>query len=373
MTHGRSQVPYQGAAHHRSGLPPLSRRGKLLAAAGIALVATAAFNRYAARRTERRNPPKGRFIDIEGVRLHYIEKGAGTPVLLIHGNVVEAGDFVHSGVFDLLARQYRVISFDRPGMGFSERPHGKVWTPAAQASLLRRACDRLGIEQPVVVGHSWGAMVATAFALDHPEAVRGLVLLSGYYYPTMRADVALSLAPAIPVIGDVLRYTVSPLLGRALMPAVIKAMFSPCPVPSRFDDNFPAGLSVRPGQIRASSQDAASMIPAAMAMRDRYAELAMPVAIMAGAGDKVADPDRQSARLHRALPRSMLRVIPDAGHMVHYAAPAEVAALVRAVSSQDGEAGRPHVADAGAAVGEASPLPASVSGKPARERSAASP
>jgi pimeloyl-ACP methyl ester carboxylesterase len=309
------------------------------AAVGIgaaALAAMAAFNTYAARRAARNHPPKGRFVDVDGIRLHYLAKGNGPPVVLLHGNVVTAEDYIYSGIFDRAAENHHVVAFDRPGMGYSDRPHGTIWSPRAQADLLRRGFARLGIERPIVVGHSWGAMVAAALALDHPEAVRGLVLLSGYYYPTARTDVVLSLPPAIPILGDILRHTVSPLMGRALLPMTIKAMFSPQAVPARFQECFPPGLSVRPSQIRASTQDGAMMTLAAAAVKSRYRELTMPVVIMAGTKDKVVDTGRQSRRLHQDIPQSSLRLIPDAGHMVHYAAPDEVAAAIDAVAAQGG-------------------------------------
>ena len=63
---------------------------------------------------------------------------------------------------------------------------------------MRGRCQRLGIERPVVVGHSWGTLVALAWALRRPDEVRGLLLLSGYYYPSLRADVVLFAPPAIP-------------------------------------------------------------------------------------------------------------------------------------------------------------------------------
>src|SRR6185437_11119526 len=139
-----------------------------------------------------RESARGTLVTVDGIRLHYIEKGAGSPpVILIHGNVVTAEDFDLSGLLDLVAERHRVVAFDRPGFGYSDRPHGAAGTPAAQADLLRRAFERLGIERPVVLGHSWGALVALALALNHPHAVRGLVLLSGYYYPNLRADVPL--------------------------------------------------------------------------------------------------------------------------------------------------------------------------------------
>lgn len=311
-----------------------SRKGTMIGIAAAALAATALINGYRARRAEQQNPPMGRFMEVDGVRLHYMEKGEGPPVVLIHGNIVTAEDFAYSGLFDLVATRYRVVAFDRPGMGYSDRPRGKLWTPAAQADLLRRAFRSLGIERPVVVGHSWGAMVAMALGLDHPEAVSGLVLLGGYFYPTARADVTLAAPPAIPVLGDVLCYTVSPLIGAALMPVFIKGMFAPRPVPERFSDKFPPSMAVRPWQIRSMSRDGTMMIPAAAAMRHRYRELKMPLVVMAGAKDRVADVGRQSTRLHEEAPHSSLRLVPNVGHMIHYAVPEAVLAAIDTVSEQ---------------------------------------
>ena len=95
--------------------------------------------------------------------------------------------------------------------------------------------------------------MALALALDQPQAVRGLVLLSGYYHPTRRADVALSSLAVIPIVGDIMRYTVSPLLGAIVLPLIFKGMFAPNAVPQHFADGFPRGFPVRPSQIRAES------------------------------------------------------------------------------------------------------------------------
>jgi pimeloyl-ACP methyl ester carboxylesterase len=294
----------------------------------------AIYNIYQARKVEREHPPAGQFVTVGGVRIHYVESGEGPPVVLLHGNVVTAEDFDLSGVLDLTAKRHRVIAFDRPGFGYSDRPHGSAWTPATQAELLRDAFAALGIERPIVLGHSWGTVVALALALNHPEAVSGLVLLSGYYHPTLRADVLLSSPGAIPVIGDVMRYTVSPLIGTAILPLLIKGMFAPSPVPERFAKGFPRGLPVRPQQIRAESQDGVSMIPAVMAMRDRYRELSIPVVIMGGIKDRVVDVNRHAIWLHEEIPHSILKLVPNVGHMLHYAVPEQVAEAIEAAGRQ---------------------------------------
>src|SRR3954469_7799225 len=185
----RARLTLRALPAGRAPSPPgRSRTGVVLAAGAAALAASALYNAYRARRTEREHPPAGRFVEVDGVRLHYLEKGEGPPVVLLHGNVVTAEDWALSGVLDRVAERNRVVAFDRPGYGHSDRPRGSAWTAAAQADLLREALRRLGVERPVVVGHSWGTNVALALALADPAAVRGLVLVSGYYQPPRRGD-----------------------------------------------------------------------------------------------------------------------------------------------------------------------------------------
>lgn len=183
----------------------------LLGAATLGVLA--AVNTAVAREAERIHPPTGRFIEVDGVRLHCSDRGEGSPVVLIHGNAVTGGDWDTSGVADLLLHEHRVIIFNRPGFGYSERPRGRVWTATQQAELLHKALRRLGIERPVVVGRSLGTMVALEFAARHQADTTGLVVVSGYYFWTLRPDVLLVAAGAVPVLGNILRYTISPLLG----------------------------------------------------------------------------------------------------------------------------------------------------------------
>src|SRR3954463_13395926 len=119
---------------------------------------------------------------------------------------------------------------------------------------MRYSDTLLGVERATVVGHSWGTMVAVSLALQAPDLVRSLVLLSGYYFPTVRMDVALNTPLAVPVVGDALRHTISSPLARLMLPGGIRAMFAPAPVPEPFDRLFPKELMVRPTQLRASAE-----------------------------------------------------------------------------------------------------------------------
>jgi pimeloyl-ACP methyl ester carboxylesterase len=152
--------------------------------------------------------------------------------------MVTGNDYDTSGVAAILLKTRRVIIFDRPGFGHSERPHDRVWTADKQADLLCKALQQLGVVRPVVVGHSWGAIVAMAMAVRHEAEIAGVVALSGYYFWTLRPDVLLVGVGALPIIGDILRYTISPLLNWLTMPLVKRALFSPGSVPERFDAEF---------------------------------------------------------------------------------------------------------------------------------------
>jgi pimeloyl-ACP methyl ester carboxylesterase len=295
------------------------------------LAVSALVNRHLAKKAEHDNPPTGKFLEVSGVRLHYVERGSGEPLVLLHGNGSMVQDFESSGLVDLAAKNHRVVIFDRPGFGHSDRPRNVVWTPDAQAELIKRALERLGISRAIVLGHSWGASVAVALALKFPQLVSGLVLASGYYYPTLRPDVVALSAPAVPVAGDVLGHTLSPVISRLMWPLMMAQIFGPRTVPAKFA-GFPKEMALRPSQIRASAEESALMIPDAFHFRDQYANLSMPVAIIAGEEDRLIDIDKQSARLHSEVSQSRFHRVPGAGHMIHQTATSRVMAAINEVA-----------------------------------------
>ena len=343
-----------------------SRGGKrpyaTAAAAGAAALALAALaNWKMARSAERAHPPRGRFIEIDGIRLHYIERGRGTPLVLLHGNGSMIQDFESSGLLDQAARKYRVIVFDRPGYGHSPRPRATLWTPKAQADLIHGALAALGATPAIILGHSWGASVAVALGLEHEDSVKALVLASGYYYPTPRADVAALSGPAIPILGDVLRYTLAPLLGRILWPALMRKIFGPAEVPGKFRKGFPKALALRPSQLRASAAESALMIPDAFGMRARYGQLTMPVVIVAGAQDRLIDSERQSGRLHGEIGQSSFHLVPGTGHMIQQSA---TEAVMTAIDEAAGAAAAREAAATAPAARMAGTVAGAEGGKP---------
>jgi pimeloyl-ACP methyl ester carboxylesterase len=311
---------------------PASRLGNMSTTETVILVVVAAVvlliigNVVFSMLSERNNPPVGSFIDCDGVRLHYIDRGdPGAPcVVLFHGNGMMIQDFIICGLVELLARRHRVLCFDRPGFGHSKRPRARIWTATNQAELFVNALNQLAVRNPVVLGHSWGALVAVALGLRGDYPIRGLVLASGYYFPSWRWDVWIVSGPAIPVLGDLIRYTIGPIISWIILPATFRKLFAPRPVASNFKREFPSSLTLRPKQLRAAAEESALMIPTATQFRFLYPNIRCPVRIFHGTGDQIVECE-QARHLHEVLPRSELKLVENTGHMVTYADQAAIA------------------------------------------------
>jgi pimeloyl-ACP methyl ester carboxylesterase len=161
------------------------------------------------------------------------------------------------------------------------------------------------------------------------------VLIGGYYYPSLRLDAALAAPPAIPILGDAIRYTISPLLGAAMKRTMETRIFAPAPVSAGWESGFPFEMTLRPSQIRASAAEAALMMPAAASLAARIDRLTLPVTLVAGRGDKVVSTSEQSERLAAALGCELL-VIEGAGHMAHHTAPERVTDAIRTACNKNG-------------------------------------
>ncbi len=298
---------------------PLRKAGMAAIGLGVLAGAVGAFTKVA----ERRHPPTGRMLRVDGVRLHILELGdrSAPPVVLLHGNGAMIADWQISGIAADLARHHRVIILDRPGFGHSSRPRDRVWTASEQGRLIWRALDRLGVERPILVGHSWGTLVALAMAGQRQDRTKGIVLASGYYYPSPRIDAVLFAPQATPLIGDLLNHTINPILGSAAGPAMIARMFAPKPVTARFKAEFPLALALRPRQLRTLGEASTLMVPSARELEGNHTRLDVPTVVIAGAEDRIVSTEEQSVRLAHDLPNAELLVFPGLGHMVHHFRP----------------------------------------------------
>lgn len=281
---------------------------------------------------EQRYPPTGQLLDVGGTTVHAHVEGSGPTVILIHGASGNTRDFT----FDLtgrLAERYRVIAFDRPGLGHTEVLRVEGESPQEQARLLDDAAAQLGVGRAVIVGHSYGGAVALAWALERPDRVAALVSLAGAanewegglgpWYAI--ASSQLGGATVVPLI--------SALAPRGRAERAMGSIFAPQPVPDGYADYIGVDLTLRPETLRANARQVNGLKPHIVEMAKRYGEIDVPVEIVHGDADTIVPLDIHSRPLARQIDGANLTVLEGVGHMPHHADPeAVVAAIDRAAS-----------------------------------------
>src|SRR2546421_1233393 len=288
--------------------------------------------RYVTSRVSHRHPQAiSKFVTIDGARLHFVPKGGGGPVFLIHGNPGSCEDW--NRVYEPLSARYRAISFDRPGHGHSDRPNHRDLTVEAQAEILCNALDELQVNCPILVGHSWGAALALAFALQYPRDVAGLVLLAPAAYLSDDGVSFISKLPAIPIIGDLINFALSPLIAASVVRSDLKKAFSPDDVPPHYLRSVLSEWT-RPRKVKWYSVDDALLNESLPAVSSRYQEILAPMAIVTGDSDLIIPSDQNAHRLHQSLPGSHLKVLSRTGHQIPFTNPSAVVEMIDLVSGR---------------------------------------
>ncbi len=258
-----------------------------------------------------------RFVEIDGVRVHYQETGNKTapPLLLIHG--FASSTLVWSNCFLNLAKAgFRVIAPDMPGFGYSDKPRHGEYTIPAQARFITRFLDRLGIGSATIIGSSYGGAVAATCALDYAERVKNLILV-GAVTNNQPLNFKLMRLFGSPLIGDV----VSPLLigSRRLLRLRMKRVYDKhsCVLDERKVD-------ARHLPLRTSSAQRAIIRTVrawdASRIERQASSIQQPTLLIWGDND-VDVPLHNGERLNREIQGSRLIVFRNCGHLPHEECP----------------------------------------------------
>ncbi|RPI30853.1 MAG: alpha/beta hydrolase, partial [Actinomycetota bacterium] len=309
----------------------------LLTAAGV--VVTRGLIRLATRRA----PALGRFVTVDGVRLHLCNEGEGPTVLLIHGAKGSLYDHEHE-LAPLLRDRYRVITVDRPGSGYSERvPRDRVsgvegasrresdspresGSPFVQADLLHGLLSELDAAPAIVLGHSAGAPVALALALRHPDDVAGLVTAAGYTHAVRPQGTPLARLLRAPLLGRLFRTALLAPAVALVGPLVLRRIAAPERAPRAYA-HAALALNYDPARSAGDAEDVAVIERDLRLLAPEYPQIVQPLIAVHGSEDRVLWP-QQSERLDDAVPGAELRPIPGAGHLLPVTRAAELAAAV---------------------------------------------
>lgn len=284
----------------------------------LSLIGLYFYNQYQFNKAETAYPPKGDFIEVDGIKLHYLSKGSGKPAVFLHGGVLSSEDFYE--VIELAAASgYKAIAFDRPGYGYSERSSNEEVTPVTQARYIHLALKELNITEPIIlVGHSWSGTMTLSYALQFPEDVSGLVILGGAMYkegyPAENGDI-LSKIVTTPVVGDIIMNTLlATPLGKNMGKVSTKQTFSPEEPPDGYEGKLLA-MWGRPGQFKANREDILVFPKTSKGLSPHYPKIKQPTIIVVGDKDPFGTIS-MGERLHRDLSNSMILKLPNVGHMI---------------------------------------------------------
>jgi pimeloyl-ACP methyl ester carboxylesterase len=300
-------------------------RRRLLGMGGVALLGGCAGTET----PDMAHPPVGGFATVDGLRVHYAEIGEGPAVVLIHGASGNLRDFTFSLTGRLAAEGFRAIALDRPGFGYTDRPPQGGEDPAVQARLLRAAVRSLGVERPVVVGHSYGGAVAMAWAVDAPEATAGVLSLAGATYPWGGDAGALYRLGASDLFGGAVLGLARLMVDPANPDPVLARIFRPDPVPRGYGEHVGVGLALRADTFRANARDLDALNDLLAAQAPRYRGLPVPVEAIHGQDDRTVWAEVHSEPLVRDVAQGRLTLLPGVGHMPHHADEDAVVAAVR--------------------------------------------
>jgi pimeloyl-ACP methyl ester carboxylesterase len=226
-----------------------------------------------------------------------------------------------------LSEHFRVLAFDRPGYGHSGRGDGLAG-PAAQARLIHGALSRLGIERPILVGHSWSGALVLHYGLEYPTEVAGIVSLAGWSFAAHQASLKLLSLLSQSAVEPVMGMPFGPKLARHMAARALERVFAPNPVPPGYAA-LPIELMIRPGQLRANADDLHALNPDILAIQRQYRHFRVPLEILVASQDGVVEPRRHGRRLAALVPGARLTELAATGHMLHHVHPE---ALVAAVS-----------------------------------------
>lgn len=282
------------------------------------------FTHFKTKAIESEYPPIGEFIaaENEDISLHYVREGSGVPVVMLHGRDGTLQEFTLS-IFDDLSGYYDVIALDRPGYGYSTCSDPEKLSTKAQAKIINEVITTLEIEDPILIGHSYGGAVMLQYLLDYPGQVRGAISLAGVAYVDEPPDKSFYALPEYPVIGPLLTHTIVLPAGTFLAPKIYSQAFSPAKAPEEYVEVI-SSLYLRPVQFTATAYELSAMYGSVNAISPDYEQISFPVTIIFGDSDKILDHEEDGERLYNALPAARYILIQDGGHKIHHTHPSVI-------------------------------------------------
>ncbi|MHA6262017.1 alpha/beta fold hydrolase [Arenibacterium sp. CAU 1754] len=287
------------------------------------------------RQAERAFPPEGQFVDVGGHQVHVVVQGSGPDLVLLHGASGNTRDMTFSLV-EKLSPRYRVIVFDRPGLGHTPPLAANDVHLRDQVDLLVGASKSLGADRPIVAGQSFGGAVTMAWAVYHPENIAAAVSIAGATHPWPGKLDRLYGWLSRPRIGPVLAHLLSAWVSDGYIRKAVDEVFSPQKAPPGYADAIGTPLVLRPHSLLANAQQRHQLRQHLRDMVPGYDRITIPVEAVHGTSDSIVSHSIHSEALMRDIEGATLTLLPGIGHMPHHVTEDEVIAAIDAAAQRAG-------------------------------------
>ncbi len=270
-------------------------------------------------------PFESRWFDSSAGPLHYIDEGAGQPLLLLHGN--PDWSFLYRKIVRGLRDHFRCVVPDYPGFGLSVHPTRYGYTSAEHAVVVGELVDHLGLDQMLVMGQDWGGPIGMEVASRRADRVAGLVMGNTWFWPAdtrlFRSFSAVMSSPPIQSLITRRNFFVDPLMKRTLKVKLSEEEFAhyqavvPTPESRK-------GIAVFPRQIR----DAGAWL-ADLEHRVQATLRGKPIVLIWGMKDPAFGRQDVIARWQRTFPDATLIRLERAGHYIQEDAPERIVGAIK--------------------------------------------
>ncbi len=306
----------------------------LLALALLIAACLVAATLWIAVKAERLVPVSGNFVEIDGNRIHYVDEGEGRPIVFVHGLGAQLHQFRHT-LFNRFGQGYRLIALDRPGSGYSVRAKGATGRLPEQAEIVSRFIEELGLEKPLVVGHSLGGAVALTLAVEHPDAISGIALLA----PLTHLEAGVREKAGLLYIRSrlwrwIMAYTVAVPTSLRYARQTMEFIFSPQSVPTDYMVNGGGWLGLRPSHFHATSTDFVAVEDDLGRIEQRYGEIAIAAGIFFGKADRVIDMRIHGEPMKDRIGGLDFEMVEGLGHMPQFVEPERVIAFIKRIAER---------------------------------------
>jgi pimeloyl-ACP methyl ester carboxylesterase len=260
-------------------------------------------------------PPSGTFAKLGNTKLHYIDQGQGSAIVMVHGLAGSLHNFTY-GLASPLAKNHRVICVDRPGCGYSVRDSHANQSLEAQADTLVELLDHLGIDSAIFVGHSLGGAISLALAQRHPQRVKALALIAPLTrLPDETATVFKPLDIASPFARFFLGWTLAVPGTIYRMNASLKFIFGPEKAPADFAIRGGGILSLKPQTFITASSDLTQAKLSMPSIEEGYANMKTPIHVLYGREDRILSSKLNGEDMVNRVPGLQLTLV-SGGHML---------------------------------------------------------